>query len=244
MTSRPQDFQTDFSLYTRQIMATKAAFFDVDGTLTTERVWRGMLEYFKSRGLRLWTRRFFWLVHMPVYMLYKIGIVSQSAFRRPWAAHLPWFIRGYSIEQAQEVWDWVAKEYLKPFWRSDALDLIKQHKAAGDLVVLVTAGLTPLGEAIAKEVGADLAVGTLPRLHAARYTGGLAGPICIDEQKAELAQKVLKEQGIEVDLTASSAYADSTTDIYLLEMVGSPIAFHPDEDLRPIAVTRGWRVVD
>src|SRR3972149_8106872 len=138
-------------------MALRAAFFDVDGTLTTERVWRGMLEYFRQRGLRRWTHRIFWAYHLPIYLLYKVGLASQAAFRRPWAAPLAWFIRGYSVEQAQQVWDWVAQTYLKPFWRQDALDLIKKHKAVGDLVVLVSAGLTPLEEAIAKVVGADVA---------------------------------------------------------------------------------------
>jgi HAD superfamily hydrolase (TIGR01490 family) len=225
-------------------MATKAAFFDVDGTLTTERVWRGMLEYFVQRKLRTWTRRFFWAYHMPFYLLYKAGLVSQSAFRNPWAAHLPWFIRGYRIEQAQAVWDWVAKEYLTPFWRPDAMELIKKHKAAGDLVVLVSAGLTPLEEAIAYRVGADLAVGTQPEIKDGRFTGRLAGLVCLDEQKAELAKAELHARNLDVDLTASTAYADSGTDIHMLKMVGNPVAFHPDEELKPIAEKRGWQIIE
>ncbi len=203
-----------------------------------------MLEYFKSRGLRRWTRRYFWLYHMPIYMLYKIGLVSQSGFRRAWAAHLPWFIRGYSTGQAQGVWDWVAEEYLKKFWRLDALNLIKQHRAGGDLVVLVSAGLTPLQEAIAKEVGADLVVGTQPELRNGRYTGKLSGSVCIDEQKAQLTKQTLREREIEIDFSACTAYADSVTDIYLLEMVGNPVAFHPDDDLKRKAVERSWRVME
>ncbi|MEJ2264139.1 MAG: hypothetical protein P8X95_11875 [Anaerolineales bacterium] len=35
----------------------KAAFFDVDGTLTTTRVWEGLMEYFRQRDLRRWTNR-------------------------------------------------------------------------------------------------------------------------------------------------------------------------------------------
>jgi HAD superfamily hydrolase (TIGR01490 family) len=222
----------------------KAAFFDVDGTLTTERVWRGMLEYFRQRGLRRWTRNFFWAYHMPIYLLYKIGLVSQSAFRRPWAAHLPWFIRGYTVEQAQEVWDWVAQVYLKPFWRLDALDLITKHKAAGDLVVLVSAGLTPLEDAIARKVGADLAVGTQPEIREGRYTGGIASLVCLDDQKAELAKAELKARNLDVDFAASLAYADSGTDIHMLEMVGNPVAFHPDEELMPEAKKRGWKIME
>jgi HAD superfamily hydrolase (TIGR01490 family) len=225
-------------------MAIKAAFFDVDGTLTTERVWKGMLEYFRQRGLRRWTHRFFWAYHMPIYLLYKAKLLSQSAFRRPWAAHLAWFVRGYSIEQAQMVWDWVALEYLTPFWRQDALELIKKHKAAGDLVVLVSAGPTPLEEAIAKRVGADFSVGTDFRVKDGVYTGGLAGPVCLDEQKAALATRGLADRRIQVDLAISTAYADGGTDIHMLEMVGIPVAFHPDDELRPIAQQRGWKIIE
>jgi HAD superfamily hydrolase (TIGR01490 family) len=225
-------------------MAIKAAFFDVDGTLTTERVWKGMLEYYKQRGLRRWTHRLFWVYHMPIYLLYKTKLVSQSAFRKPWAAHLAWFVHGYTVEQAQVIWDWVAQEYLSPFWRNDALYLIKKHKAEGDLVVLVSAGPTPLEEAIATRVGADFAVGTDFLVKDGRYTGGVAGRVCLDEQKAELTKKALVERGVQVDFAESLAYADGGTDIHMLEMVGNPVAFHPDDELLPIAHKRGWKIVE
>jgi HAD superfamily hydrolase (TIGR01490 family) len=225
-------------------MARTAAFFDVDGTLTTERVWRGVLEYYKCRGLRQWTYRLFWAVHTPLFLLYKAGLLSQSAFRKPWARHLAWFIRGESEEEPRLVWDWVAKEYLSPFWRADALELIKQHKKNGDLVILVSAGLTPLEQAIAEHLGADFAVGTQPALRGGRYTGGVAGPVCIDAEKATLAQAALQQRGLDVDLAASTAYADGATDMALLEMVGHPVAFHPDEQLKPIAQARGWKLIE
>jgi HAD superfamily hydrolase (TIGR01490 family) len=225
-------------------MTRTAAFFDVDGTLTTERVWRGVLEYYKRRGVRQGTYRWFWAVHTPLFFLYKAGLLSQSAFRKPWARHLAWFVRGESEEGARLVWDWVAQEYLSPFWRADALELIKQHKKNGELVILVSAGLTPLEQGIADRLGADFAVGTQPELRDGRYTGGIAGPVCIDADKARLAQQALQQRGLEVDLAASTAYADGATDVALLEMVGHPVAFHPDEQLRQIAQARGWKIIE
>ncbi|MGH2582186.1 MAG: HAD family hydrolase [Anaerolineales bacterium] len=224
-------------------MSVKAAFFDVDGTLTTERVWRGIMEYFARRGERRWTHRFFWAYHLPVYFLYKLKLVPQSSFRRPWAAHLAWFVRGFSIEEAEPVWDWVTDEYLQPFWRQDALDLIDAHKNSGDLVVLVSAGPTPLEMRIARRVGADFAIGTDFEQTSGAYTGRISGPVCIEAQKADLARKAISQRNLEIDFAASKAYADSAGDVHLLEMVGSPVAFHPDDELRPIAGARGWRVI-
>jgi HAD superfamily hydrolase (TIGR01490 family) len=181
---------------------------------------------------------------MPLFILHKAHLLSQSSFRKPWAAHLMWFIRGDTEEDAQQVWDWTVKEYLGAFWRADGLDLIKQHKAKGDLIVFVSAGPTPLVQRVAKELGADLAVGTQPKLRDGRYTGGIAGEVCLDAQKATLARKALLDDKQDIDLAGSTAYADGATDVALLEMVGNPVAFHPDEQLLPIAKARGWKIIE
>ncbi|MEX2144481.1 MAG: HAD family hydrolase [Anaerolineales bacterium] len=225
-------------------MPSKAAFFDVDGTLTTQRVWRGVLVYYRRHGLRRFTTLVFWVYHMFLYILFKAKLLSQSAVRKPWAAHLMWFLRGDTPATAQPVWDWVVSEYLTPVWRPEGLAQIRHHKEQGDLVVLVSAGPTPLTERIARQLGADLAVGTQPALRQGRYTGGVAGPVCLDEQKAALARSTLAARGLEIDWAESTAYADGGTDLALLEMVGKPVAFFPDEILKPMAVARGWNVVE
>jgi fatty acyl-CoA reductase len=46
-----------------------------------------------------------------------------------------------------------------------------------------------------------------------------------------------------VDFTASVAYADSSADIAMFEMVGEAVAVHPDEFLLPIAKERGWKII-
>jgi len=225
-------------------MPINVALFDVDGTLTTERVWRGVLDYYKLHGQRRGTTFIFWAYHMPLFMLYKAKLLSQSSFRKPWAAHLMWFLRGNTPAEAAPVWDWVATEYLGKVWRPQGLAQIKEHNAKGDLVVLVSAGPTPLTARIAKEVGADLAVGTEPAVRNGCFTGGVNGEICLDEQKAVLTRSALATQFPDIDWANSAAYADGETDLALLEMVGHPVAFFPDEHLKPIAAMRGWRVVE
>lgn len=225
-------------------MTITAAFFDVDGTLTTERVWRGILDYYKLHKLRRNTLRWYWIYHMPLYLLHKVGLLSQSAFRTPWAANLMWFLRGDTPEQAEPVWDWVTTEFMKELWRAEGLAKIKEHKAQGHLVVLVSAGPQPLVARIARELDADIAVGTRPALKDGRYTGGVDGLVSIDENKARLARAALAEQNIDVDFSGSWAYADGSTDVGLLEMAGHPVAFFPDEFLRPIALERGWPIVE
>lgn len=220
----------------------KAAFFDVDGTLTDTRVWEGIMEYFQVRGQRRWTHRVFWAYHMPIYFVRKAGLISEGAFRKPWAAHLAWYVRGYSLEQAQLVWDWVVAEFLNQHWRQDTRRLLDGHCQAGDLVVLVSGGPTPLLERIAAEVGADHWVGTRFEERDGRFTGRSLEPVCLDENKASLAQRYLLENHLDVDYQTSAAYADSVSDLQLLEMVGRPVATYPDEALQKIAGERGWTV--
>ena len=45
-----------------------------------------------------------------------------------------------------------------------------------------------------------------------------------------------------MDLSSSFAYADSLSDLPMLELVGTPVAVNPDPRLSQIAGQRGWRV--
>jgi len=220
----------------------KAAFFDVDGTLTRVRVWQGLIDYFKSKRMRRTTYAVYWLYHMWFYLLHKIGLLSQTAFRAPWAAHLPWLFRGYSEQAAQEIWDWVL-EFLRPHWWEASREILQRHLEAGDLVVLVSAGPEPLLKRIAEHLGTSHAVGTRPKVRDGVYTGGTDGPACIAEHKASFTKRYLESQGLQVDLAASYAYADAPGDLALLEMVGHPAALNPDDELRAIAEERGWPIL-
>jgi len=58
-----------------------------------------------------------------------------------------------------------------------------------------------------------------------------------------MPQEYLIDQGIKINFEDSYAYADSQTDLHLLEMVGHPVAVYPEEDLRHTADQRGWQIV-
>jgi HAD superfamily hydrolase (TIGR01490 family) len=221
----------------------KAAFFDVDGTLTKGNVWRAIMDYFQSRNQRRFAHAAFWAYHAPLYFLMKLGIISQTEFRRPWAAHLAWYFKGMKLEQTEEIWDQIVNDEMQSLWRKDSLKLLAKHKSDGDLIVLVSAGPTPLEEKIAQKIGAHIAVGTDFEIQTGRYTGRKAGIVCLGEDKAILAKAKLNDLGIEVDFATSFSYADSAGDVAMLEMVGNPVALHPDEQLLPIAKERGWNIV-
>ena len=223
-------------------MSMRAAFFDIDGTLTSERTWKGIMDYFRQNRLRRGTHLAFLSAHYPLYYMRRLGLISESAFRSPWAAHLAWYVRGYTPRLAEPVWEWVVERFLAQYWRLDTRRLLQEHLDAGDMVMLVSAAPLPLVQHIGREVGAQHAAGTRFELRGGRYTGRAVPPVVIDEGKAQATQAMLQAQGLSVDLPASFSYADSISDRSFLEMVGYPVAVYPDDALRLLASERGWRI--
>jgi len=57
-----------------------------------------------------------------------------------------------------------------------------------------------------------------------------------------VAMRALAEEE-DLDLSESSAYSDSYTDLPMLEAVGHPVAVNPDRVLAKVARERGWEVM-
>jgi HAD superfamily hydrolase (TIGR01490 family) len=140
------------------------------------------------------------------------------------------------------VWDWTVERFLNQHWRADTRALLESHQRAGEPVILVSSGPEPLIWRIARELGAEHAVGTILEVRDGRYTGRSLPPACVDENKAVLAQAYLRRNGLQADLAECYAYADSISDFHLLAMVGIPMAVYPEAALQQAASERGWRI--
>jgi HAD superfamily hydrolase (TIGR01490 family) len=132
-------------------------------------------------------------------------------------------------------------EVIDPIVYDEALDLIRQHQAAGRRVFLISASPEEIVAPLALYLGVDEAIASRARLDdVGRYTGEVEfysyGPF-----KADAIRLAADQQGI--DLTASYAYSDSATDLPMLEAVGHPFAVNPDRELARIAEARDWDVL-
>jgi HAD superfamily hydrolase (TIGR01490 family) len=132
-------------------------------------------------------------------------------------------------------------EVVAPIVYDEALDLIREHQAAGRKVFIISASPEEIVAPLARYLGADRAIASRARLDdQGRYTGEVDfysyGPF-----KAEAVREVALLEGI--DLEGSFAYSDSATDLPLLEAVGHPVAVNPDRELARAARDRGWEVV-
>jgi HAD superfamily hydrolase (TIGR01490 family) len=122
---------------------------------------------------------------------------------------------------------------------SHAVRAIREHRAAGHRLVLVTGAVTPLTRPIAalfdEVVAAELSVDSF-----GRCTGHLELPPLVGESRAAWLRHRALAAGW--DLAASYAYADSASDLPLLRAVGNPVVIDPDVVLSRVARKERWPV--
>ncbi|SEO47235.1 HAD family hydrolase [Aquisalimonas asiatica] len=126
-----------------------------------------------------------------------------------------------------------------------APDLLAQHRAHGDDLVMVTATNDFVVRPIADLLGIDTVLATRPEVVANHFTGALVGPACFREGKIWHVERYLEAQGRDSREAAANAvfYSDSHNDLPLMEWVSTPVAVDPDSRLRDCARERGWQVL-
>jgi HAD superfamily hydrolase (TIGR01490 family) len=147
---------------------------------------------------------------------------------------------GWEVAQVRAIVAEALHEIVQPMVYAEATDLIAEHKANGDEVVVLSASGEEVVEPIAAMVGADSAVATRMAVVDGHYSGEVEY-YCYGEEKAEAARRIAEDRGYR--LADCRAYSDSITDLPLLEAVGHPTVVNPDRALRRAAVRRGWPVL-
>jgi len=126
--------------------------------------------------------------------------------------------------------------------QNQALELVRQHQAAGDEVVIVTATNEFVTRPIAEAFGVtELIAIELARDASGLPTGEIKGVPSFREGKVARVEQWLAQRGATWDSVAQSTfYSDSINDLPLLEKVTHPVATNPDDRLRAVAQARGW----
>jgi HAD superfamily hydrolase (TIGR01490 family) len=132
-----------------------------------------------------------------------------------------------------------------PAIREEALSLVRQHRDAGDEVVIVTATNEFVTRPIAQAFGvAELIAVELERGADGWYTGEIVGAPSLRAGKVERVTQWLARRGLDWSAVESTFYSDSMNDLPLLERVDHPVATNAEQALRAIALQRGWRILD
>jgi len=219
-----------------------AAIFDLDGTLYTGHISRGIVQHHMTHRVKRLNVCFFFCTHMPIWWLHLAGLMSVASMRELWSRHMGWMVQGWTPLDAAKAFAWIAKQYAEPRMRPDVIAILRDHQEAGHRVIIVSGTMTPLLEHIGRQLGIDDIVGTPLVLRNGRYSGASELPICQGPNKVTRLEAYLGG-GDQVDWSQSYAYADSYTDLPLLERVGHPVAVYPDDKLAAHAREHGWVVI-
>ncbi|MFC5430072.1 HAD family hydrolase [Paraburkholderia denitrificans] len=176
---------------------------------------------------------------------YKAGVLDIHAYLVAMLTPLS----KYSRAQLKEWHDQYMHEVIKPAIVPAAIELVRQHKDAGDLCCMVTATNEFITGPIAGVFGVDKLIAceaeTVDGHPDSPYTGRPTGTPSYREGKIVRTEAWLASLGKTwSDFEHSYFYSDSHNDIPLLEKVTDPIATNPDATLRAHAQTAGWRILD
>lgn len=220
----------------------KVAIFDLEGTLYTGNITRGIALFHQAHRVKRLILYLFFLIHMPIFWLGMKGVISGKFGRELWARNMGWLVGGWSVEQGERCFDWIAREYVFPRARASVVERLRRHQEQGDRVILVSGTFAPLLAAIGRQFGVEETVGTPLKLKNGHYTGGSHTPVCQGKGKVQRLEEYLGEHD-PTEWEASSSYADSHFDRWILGKVGRPVAVHPDPGLETMAKEEGWEIL-
>ena len=214
-----------------------AAFFDMDGTMLSSNV----------------IETYLWLRLREMSAAERAGHLGRISARLPGmmraerhdrSAFLRSIYREYEgarLDDLGEIVDAALTDHVLTRLAPAAVRRVREHRAAGHRTVLITGAIRPLTRPLAPLFdhieAAELAVDDQ-----GVCTGFLASSPLTGEGRASWMRQWARAN--DIDLAASYGYADSHSDLPLLDAVGRPVAVRPDVTLYRHARKNRWRIVD
>jgi HAD superfamily hydrolase (TIGR01490 family) len=213
-----------------------AAFFDLDRTLIRRSSALALAGPFRRAGV-IGRRQ---LVKAALWQLLFAARGASADTVRKAAEDGLMILRGFSLAEMETLVRESLEPILKPLVYPEALGLLREHHARGERVYVVSATLQEIIEPLAIDLGFDGALGSVCEVEDGRFTGRVARA-CHGPGKASALRELAAREGL--DLSASTAYSDSASDLPFLEAVGNPVVVNPDKELRRVAEDRGWPIL-
>jgi HAD superfamily hydrolase (TIGR01490 family) len=212
-----------------------AAFFDVDRTLLRGSSFLALAGPLRSAGVIGWRQLARAGLHQVAFSFRGASGQTLEDAGRAGAE----VVRGVEVARLRRVAAEALDTVLLPRIFEAALDAIDAHQRAEEPVFLVSSAPLEIVEPLARAVGASDVAATIAEISGGRYTGGLIH-LCHGTAKYHALQALARRHHL--DLQRSTAYADSYADAYMLGGVGHPVCVNPDNELRALAIRKGWEI--
>ncbi|AHK17050.1 MULTISPECIES: HAD family hydrolase [Thalassolituus] len=132
-------------------------------------------------------------------------------------------------------------ERIDPLITQHARDLIEKHRAAGDVLLIITATNGFVTYPIAERLDIEHIIAPHPEVVDGRYTGKTVGIPSFQGGKVTRLNDWIAEH--QHSLEGSYFYSDSHNDLPLLRIVDHPVAVDPDDTLKAAAEAAGWPII-
>ncbi|KUO69774.1 MAG: hypothetical protein APF77_21850 [Clostridia bacterium BRH_c25] len=222
----------------------KLAIFDFDGTLFPKDTLPFLLKQWKVNKYSKVKLLNIYLPLIPLYLKYKLGLKSNLSIEQMKLIAFQKFhgiLKGMTEREIIQYMTTCSEAIIK-LLNSEIVSEIQNARNAGFHTVILSGSYSLILNKVAEYLHMDTVIGT--EIHFDDM-----GLIDISKQlnvacgttKIERLQDHFKFEAI--DWPGSCAYADSYSDIHVLQSVGQPIAVNPDFQLKSIAIQKNWRII-
>ncbi|MEK9731093.1 MAG: HAD-IB family phosphatase [Candidatus Poseidoniales archaeon] len=212
------------------------AYFDLDGTLLNASSEKTLTAHLaKKRPWRIPLGTMMWSLGFIGNMLRGRSLYDAARNRGHFCLASWDVLETMSVE--------LATNKLAKYVPSEARECIEWHKEQGHRLVLISATVAPMAEAMAKVLGIDVVYGCGPSERKGRLSGSergwsvprRKGKVPIMQRDAELSNSTL---------SICYGYGNTMADSWFMRECGHPIAVNPESSLRKHAREQGWKIVD
>lgn len=218
----------------------RVAIFDFDGTLYAKETYQTMMNHLKEHPVYHARYNRFFRTMLPPYIGHKLKIYPKHKMReRSMKIYLE-ALENFTVSELDIFFKEIADKMRKDF-NQEVVTRLAQHAADNVHVILVSGAYTPLLHAVTRGLPFDHIIGTnIPLNNRILDTNAplyhVQGWRKNEQIDALLANK-------EIDWANSFAYADSYSDLSVLDLVGNPVAVQPEQKLQAIAEKRNWEII-
>lgn len=213
-------------------MAGVTAYFDLDGTLLDASSEKSLTAHLSKRrpwriplGATMWSLGF-------IGNLLRARSVYDAARNRGHLALCNW-------ETLRQLSSELVKSKLSDRVTKDALERLDWHREQGHRLVLVTATVMPMAQAMADHLGMDGVYGCGPEEMTGIMSGSERGwSVPRRKGKVPIVQEDAKSMGH--DLADCWGYGNTHADSFFMSITGNPVAVNAEGGLKSLAKEKQW----
>ncbi len=212
-----------------------AAYFDLDGTLLDSSSEKTLTaELAKRRPWRIPVGTLMWTLGLVGNLLRGRSFYDAARNRGHFALASWRVLENYASQ--------LAVQKLADKIPSDAKQCLDWHRSQGHRLVLVTATIAPMAEAMADVLGMDAVYGCGPAERQGILSGSERGwSVPRRKGKVPVVQQDAKENGH--DLSQCYGYGNTHADSWFMRLCGNPVSVNAEGALKKHSEQHGWKQV-